>query len=207
MRVSVLHPSAVGAVLCRALHPHPELRQGICAHGYLVRVLLASPALCTVGGFCVLGSGAEKLKGLKISYFGFSDSFGICIMASESAGTGLSTNRAAVKQLWAGSEQDDLSVCIRGRRTTWVGLKEVLSLEAGIPRSQGWPSLQHPAQLISAHWLGRARSDRGTRWGSVILQHSQRAELLYTKYLHFLQLLRAWCSFCLFWLGQVWAFL
>lgn len=110
-------PLCCGSFVVRALHPTMCSGQGICAHGQLIRVLSACTALCRLGCFCVQSSGAEKLKGLKISYFGFSAIFGICIMLSESAGMELSTRRAAVKQLWAGSEQDNVSVCLWGRRT------------------------------------------------------------------------------------------
>lgn len=54
-------------------------------------------ALCRVGYFYIYGSLAERLEGLKILYFVFSDVFGICIMQSKLARTELWTNRAAVK--------------------------------------------------------------------------------------------------------------
>lgn len=71
----------------------------------------------------------ERVKSL---IFWFLGSLWDLLMLSEPALTELSTNRAAVKQLWADSEQGDFRVCLWARRTAWAGLQEVLSLEAGI---------------------------------------------------------------------------
>lgn len=144
------------------------------------------------------------MKGLKISYFGFSAIFGVCITPSESAGSEHSTRRAAVElalnKIISESDmgQESCLGWLRGGAEPWssICVSHIQLLgRASDPRCD-------PAQC-----LGRAGILTEALGGNLILQHSQRAGLFYTKYLHFLWLLRAGYSFGLFWPGQVWAFL
>lgn len=178
--------------------------QGICAHGELTMVLLPSASLCRVLLLCTWFQGreVERVKNLIFWFlcylWGLHNTEWICWVRAQ--------HQESCSG--AGSEQDHFRVWHGAGELPWLAQRRCWTLEQHlcVPHTvigeskwpQVWPS---PVPKQSQD------SDRGTRWESLILQHSQRAGLFYTKYLHFLWLLRAGYSFGLFWPGQVWAFL